>query len=312
MTLRYALIANPRSAGGRTGARLGELRHAAAALGSFELLLTEGPGHATDLARQAVDQGFDRVVAIGGDGTLSEVVNGLFDGKQLRREGVGFGILNAGTGGDFIKSLGVPSEPEAAFRAMAASPLRPVDLMHLSFTGHDGAPAERIGVNVVGFGLNGEVVDIANRSSKRWGGRATFLTATIQSVRTYKPATVRITWEDSVGGEGSWDGELSAAFVANGQFCGGGMWVGRGTSLDDGWVDLTIIPPLSVARMILGAPRLMTGALERVKGVSRNRVTRLSAFTDSANRIRIDVDGEQPGFLPLSVTVLHKVALLIG
>jgi diacylglycerol kinase (ATP) len=312
MSLRYALIANPRSAGGRTGARLGELRHAARVLGDFELLLTEGPGHATDLARQAVDNGFDRVVAIGGDGTLSEVVNGLFDGKRLRREGVGFGILNAGTGGDFIKTVGTPSDPEEAFRAMAAAPLRPVDLMHLSFVGHDGATVERIGVNVVGFGLNGEVVDIANRSSKRWGGRATFLTATIQSVRTYKPAPVRITWEDSDGGEGSWDGELSAAFVANGQFCGGGMWVGRGTALDDGWVDLTIIPPLSVARMILGAPRLVTGALERVKGVSRNRVTRLSAFTEPANHIRIDVDGEQPGFLPLSVTVLHKVALLIG
>lgn len=311
MTARYALIANPRSAGGRTGARLGEITQAASVLGDFEVLLTEGVGHATVLAREAVDRGFDRIIAVGGDGTLNEVVCGLFDGKKLRRDGIGFSIISAGTGGDFIKSLGLPTDPHEAFRALAIAKPRPIDVLHLSFTGHDGSTVERIGVNVTGFGVNGEVVERANRSSKRWGGRATFLAATVQSIRSYTPERVRVSFSGP-GGDGEWEGDLSAGFIANGHFCGGGMWVGRGGLLDDGLAELTLVPALPAPRMLLGVPRLLTGQLERVKGVSRNQVHTVSVHAEKTMKVRIDVDGEQPGFLPIQASVLHKSVLVYG
>lgn len=304
------LIANPRSGGGATERRLPEIRDAAAVLGRFELQTTQGSGHATTLARQAVDDGYDRIVAIGGDGTANEVVNGLFDGAAVRRPGVAFGMVHAGTGGDFVKSLRTPAGLPESFARLAAAEPRPIDVLHLSFVGHDGAPMERIGINVVGFGMNGAVVDRANRSSKRWGGRATFLAATIATLRTYEPVQVRISWTDAAGGTDAWSGRLSAAFVANGQYCGGGMWVGKGSELDDGVAHATVIPDLPLSRMILGTPRLFFGTIDRVKGVSRVAVSMLSASADSATEVRVDVDGEQPGFLPIEIRVLKKALLV--
>lgn len=310
MSRRWKLVVNPHSGGGATGGRLAEIRAAASVLGTFEIVTTEGPGHATALARQAVDDGFDRIVAIGGDGTANEVVNGLFDGRTVRRPDVAFGLVHGGTGGDLVKTLRMPAALPAAFERLATATVRPIDVLHVAFVDHAGLRAERIGVNVVGFGMNGAVVDRANRSSKRWGGRVTFLAATIATVRTYEPVPVRITWVDHAAEPGEWSGRLSAAFVANGQYCGGGMWVGRGSSIDDGAADATLIPQLPLSRMILGGPRLFFGTIERVKEVSRIPVRSLSASADSASEVRLDVDGEQPGFLPVEITVLEKAMLV--
>ncbi|MEQ1505457.1 MAG: hypothetical protein ABMB14_24710, partial [Myxococcota bacterium] len=81
-------------------------------------------------------------------------------------------------------------------------------------------------------------------------------------------------------------------------------------AIDDGAADVTLVPELPLSRMILGGPRLFTGTLERVKGVSRVAVRQLAAFAESANLVRLDVDGEQPGFLPVQITVLEKVLLV--
>jgi diacylglycerol kinase (ATP) len=307
--VRWSVVVNPRAGGGKASRRLDEIRRAAVEVLQAEVRLTEGPGHATALARELVDQGFDGVVAVGGDGTANEVVNGLFDGARLRREGVVFGLVHAGTGGDLVKTLEVPDDPVEALRGFTARPPRPIDVLHLRFTGHDGTPVERIGVNVTGFGLNGEVVHRANRSSKRLGS-ATFAAAAAAAVRTYHPPQVRLTAQTAQDQRWDWSGPLTAAFVGNGAYCGGGMWVGRGGAIDDGLADLTVIPALPLSRMILGAPRLFTGSIERVKGVSRIGIRHLSAFADSETPTLIDVDGEQPGFLPIEISVLHKTLLV--
>lgn len=307
--MRWCVVVNPRAGGGAAEARIDEIRAVARRELGAEVRLTEGPGHATQLARELVDEGFDRIVAMGGDGTANEVVNGLMDGERPRRDGVAFGLVHLGTGGDLVKTLAVPRDPAAAFRAFAAAVPRPIDLLSLSFTGHDGAQVRRIGVNVTGFGMSGEVVRIANQGSKRLGP-ATFAVATLQALRRYEPPPVTVTASADGDPAWRWSGRLSSAFVANGAYCGGGMWVGRGGAIDDGWADLTVIPDLPLARQLLSAPRLFTGSLSRVKGVSRTRVRELSAIPDSAMRVAIDVDGEQPGFLPLQVRVLEKTLLV--
>jgi diacylglycerol kinase (ATP) len=308
---RWCLIANPYAGGGRTAGRLGELRSRAdEALGGAELWVTEGPGHASELAARAAAEGFDRVVAIGGDGTVNEVVNGLFSGTVARSDSLALGVFNAGSGGDLVKTLQVPADARAAFAGFARAAPRPIDLLHLRVTTSEG-PVERLAVNVVGFGMSGAVVERANRSSKRWGGRATYLAATIRALGSDRPSDVRVTWAGADGAAGAWSGTLSSAFVANGQFCGGGMWVGRGSAIDDGLADVTLIPDLPLARMILGSPRLFTGTMERVKGVSRVAVRQLTAIAESETLVLVDVDGEQPGFLPLTVTVIPRALLII-
>lgn len=317
MSHRWCLIANPRSAGGATAGRLdGIVATARATLGDVRLLVTERPGHATELARRAVDDGADRIVAIGGDGTASEVVGGLFDGRVPRNPSVAFGLIGAGTGGDLARTLKVPRDPALAFQAFARAVPRPIDAMHLSLRPHGPHPdarVERIAINVVGFGLNGVVVERANRSSKRFGGRATFLAATLGALRSYDPVPVRIEYREPSSEEHrSWSGRLSAAFVANAEYCGGGMWVGRGSAIDDGAADLTVIPKLPLSRMITGGPRLFTGTIDHVKEVSRVRIRHLVAFAETDTPVAIDADGEQPGFLPMEVTMLEKTLLSLA
>jgi diacylglycerol kinase family enzyme len=252
------------------------------------------------------------VVAVGGDGTANEVVNGLFDGDRPTRPDVVFGLVPAGTGGDLARTLRVPRDPRAAFRQILALPPVACDVLSVTCTRADGGPVHRIGVNVTGFGLNGEVVARANRSAKRFGGRLTFLSATVAAFARYRPPRVTVRFTAGDGAHGEWSGPLSSAFVANAQYCGGGMWVGRGGSLRDGLAELTLVPEMSMHRAILQGPRLFSGTLGSVKEVSRNTVSTVDAIAEEATPVLVDVDGEQPGLLPASIRVLRKVLLIAG
>jgi len=306
-----ALVVNPHSGGGSTARKLPQIVAAVERMGTAAVYPTTGPGDGIRQARRAVEEGHERVIAVGGDGTINEVVNGLFQGKTLTREGVVFGVIHAGTGGDFVKSLRVPAGlQEAAELAVSGVP-RAIDVMHVSFVDHDGEPAERLCINVLGFGMNGEVVRRANASSKRWGGRLTFAGATLGALVAYTPPRVEVQWEGPEG-EGAWSGPLSSAFVANGAYCGGGMWVGRGGRLDDGAAELTLIPELPIARAILATPHLYRGTTPNVKGVSSAKVQKLLAEGRDQAPVLVDLDGEQPGVLPMRVEILGKVLLVAG
>jgi diacylglycerol kinase (ATP) len=305
---RVAIVLNPASAAGRTGALASAIVEAARSYAaSVVLLRTEGPGHGMALATQAVADGADLVIAAGGDGTANEVVNGLLTAQEAGLPLATFALLPAGTGGDLVRTLRVPRDHAAAMAAIWGAPTRRIDVMRLSFVDHQGAQARRWCVNVAGIGMNGDVVERTNRRSKRLGGRVTFLLATLESLLRYRPGPVRLRWMDTAGQAGSWEGTLSSAFLANGGWCGGGMWVGRGGAIDDGQIDLTVLPELPLFQALIAAPRLFSGSLERVKGVSRVGVRWLEAETLDRAAVRIDCDGEQPGVLPLRADICEKV-----
>ena len=308
---KVVFVVNPRSAGGATGRRLPELEAAAAQwLTDWRVVRTTRPGEASALAAEAATSGADVVVAVGGDGTANEVVNGLFEGESVRRAATSFALLPAGTGSDLVKTLRMPRDISESIRTLAQAAPRPVDVVALRLTSPAGHSVSRIGINVTGFGANGEVVRRANLSSKRLGGRLTFLRATVATLLTWEPTPTRIAWIDGNGQPGSWEGVLVSAFVANGAFCGGGMWIGRGGAIDDGLLDLVIVPSLGVARTIAASPRLFSGTADRVNNVSRIAVRSLEAETTDGRPMLVDVDGEQPGVLPLNARVLPKALLV--
>lgn len=310
---RLCLVVNPASAGGRTGRRLEALRRAAdRCFGRWELRETEGPGHATVLAAEAVAEGFDVVASVGGDGTHSETVNGLFDGAVPRNPDVVFGAVPAGTGSDLVRTVGMPNGLEAALEVLAGGETRRSDVLEARLASGDGDPVLRLCVNVLSFGASGEVVRRANRSSKRLGGTATFLGATLSSLVSYRPGVVHLHWTDAEGDDEEWDGPLVAGVVANGEYFGGGMPIGRGSSMQDGLGDLVVVPRLSNARLIAGIPRLYTGRVDRVPGVVRRRMVSLDAEAVDGSGLLVEVDGEQPGTLPLHVRVLPGTLLIRG
>lgn len=308
---RTVLVVNPRSAAGATGRRLPEIEAAASRwFADLRVMQTTRPGEASDLAAEAAAGGADIVIAVGGDGTANEVVNGLFDGERPRRPETSFALLPAGTGSDLVKTLRMPSDLSESLRVIACTAPRPVDAVALRMHAPDGSLVSRIGINVTGFGLNGDAVRRANASSKRFGGRITFLRATVEALLAWRPAPTRVTWVDAEGRPGSWEGPLTSGFVANGAYCGGGIWIGRGGAIDDGLLDLVLVPPLGLVQTIASSPRLFSGTLEHVKKVSRIAVRSLEAATTDGRPMLVDVDGEQPGVLPLNAHVLPKVLLV--
>lgn len=304
-------VVNPRSGGGRTGRRIPEIRSALAAhFDDIDLRATEGPGGGFEVARDAYREGHRRFVAVGGDGTVHDVVNGLLaDGVPEAHERAVLGVVHGGTGGDFVKSLGTPTRLDEAVAHVASATPRDCDVMRCTLQGHEGVEVQRYCINVLGFGMNGEVVRRANQSSKRLGGRLTFAVATMRALGSYETPTVRITWVDQNGLDGQWEGPLASAFVANGGRCGGGMVVGAGV-LDDGVVDLAVIPDLPLWRTILATPHLYDGRLQNVKEVSSASIRHLDAIVLNGKSALVDLDGEQPGLLPLRASVVAKALLV--
>ncbi len=316
-TEKACFIVNPRSAGGRTGSKLDEVRRAAERwFEHSEIRCTERPRHATELAAAAVEEGFDLVVAVGGDGTAHEVVNGLFDGETARNPDVVFTVIPAGTGSDLVKTLAMPPYIEDAVATAAIGSTRRSDAVLAHYTAHDGtSDASEICINVAGFGMSGDVVQRVNRSKKRFGGTVSFITGTVASLVAYEPPQVDIRWTAADGSKGEWGGTIFNVFIANGAYCGSGMWVGRGGSMQDGALDMTIIPDLSLPRTIMGSPRLFTGTMDRVKGVVRCAIREVEATlrtAEGAGEVLLDLDGEQPGRLPVSLRILPETLCIRG
>jgi len=298
------VIVNPNAAGGQTRGRWpsleGEIR---ARLGQVHAVFTEHPGHATLLARTALREGADLVVAMGGDGTLNEVVNGFFEpggGHAVVRPGAAFGVLPAGTGGDFPRSTSTPRAlHDSAHRIAVATP-RPIDVGRLTFIDHDGNQAVRHFINVASFGVGGLVDRYVNRSGKALGGTVSFFLASLRATLAYKNARVRITIDDREPEEQT----IYNVAVANGRYFGGGMQIAPDAELDDGLFDVVSFGDVSTARMLLDGTRVYSGTHLKLPYVSSTRARRLHAESTRGEEVLLDVDGEQPGRLPATFEIV--------
>jgi diacylglycerol kinase family enzyme len=187
------LVINPRSAGGKTERRWPQFRATILEhFGPFEERFTRAAGDATELTRAALRDGAGLIVAVGGDGTINEVVNGFFapgDGEVPIARDAAFGILPCGTGGDFIKSLGISKDLAAAARALRGAQARAIDVGRLSFIDNYGQPRVRHFINIASFGIGGVVDRNINQSSKVLGGTLSFAIATLKAGATYNTRT---------------------------------------------------------------------------------------------------------------------------
>ncbi len=302
MTGPVVLVVNPQSAAGRTGRRLHELEALAkAAFGSADVRATVARGDGRRLAIEAVQEGAELVIAVGGDGTASEVVDGLM---LAGARDTAFALIPAGTGSDLAKTLGMPKKWPAAVKAIQQSTAVPTDVLFGSFSQPDGSTRTRHGINVIGVGMAGEVVRRVNEGTKVLGGQVTFLAATVRTMLAWNAPEVSFRWVDEQGVEGTWNGKLTNAFIANGRYCGGGMLVGPQSTMRDGLLDIIVIPDMSVARLIANTAGLYNGQIAKTPGVLSVRVKKFSATT-RGRFVPCDIDGEQPGGLSMEVEVLR-------
>ena len=267
---------------------------------------TEAPGHATTLARNALDRGIRTVVAVGGDGTINEVVNGFFDGERAVAPDARLGIIPSGTGSDLRRTLQLPSEDASLATILRAGLAQSVDVMKVRYTTPSGAPALRYGINIVSFGMGGLVAARAKESSRPLGGRAAYLAATLRTALTFAGRGVRLTLDSAPTIEAT----ITNVAVGNGQFHGGGMWACPAARLDDGLIDVTLVDHLPLWELIRALPALYTGRVLEHPKVWSHRVTRLEA--DGREPCEIELDGEPVGRLPMEVVVMpHAIRVLV-
>ncbi len=307
---RTLLIVNPKSQNGALGRRWPALSQIARRhLGSFEEAFTQGPQDATRICRQALRDGVELVVAIGGDGTINEVANGFYEDGAPVAQGAAMGVLPYGTGGDFRKTVLIPKDFEKAAEILARGKREDIDLGHLQFTTRDGGTGQRIFINIASFGISGEIDEQVNTSSKRLGGKLTFMLATARVGLRFKSKRVRVTFDDKAAA--ALETNISTVAVANGRYFGGGMFVAPHALLSDGKFDVVAIEEMSVSQSLRNSQRLYKGTHLELEQVSERRATKVHAEPLDGQDVLLDVDGEVPGMLPATFTVMPKALCLI-
>lgn len=299
-------IVNPSSGNGSTGREWPKIvATAKARLGSFEVFLTEKPGDATHIARNRLLDGYNRIICVGGDGTLNEVVNGFMDAAGPIRPQALLGFLPNGTGCDFCRTVCRDKGLQGLLNMIQAGPVRTIDLGRLKYQDHSGQTGIRYFHNITSFGLGGEVVERVNRTSKACGPFFSFIWATLIGIFIYQKKQVRYQIDEAPPQEVT----IMNIAVANGQYHGGGMQVAPDALVDDGLFHITVIRDLSLPEIFWHLPKLYTGQIKKIKKVST--FTGRKIVADSQQQVMLDVDGEQPGRLPVEIEIVPKAIRML-
>jgi YegS/Rv2252/BmrU family lipid kinase len=297
--MRTFLVVNPESAGGATGRRWPEI-HAEVlrALGDrAEHAFTERPMHAAALTAEALRQGYRRIVAVGGDGTLNEVVNGFFQVEGGIPSDACLALVPRGTGGDFRRTYGLNGSLRECCSRLRGE-VRLLDVGRAHFTAPDGTSGERYFVNVASFGVSGRVDRAVNASGKALGGKIAFFVASVRTLAGWHDQKIRL----RVDGGREESLSITTVAVANGQYFGGGMRVAPEADPSDGQFDVTVWSGYGLKDFALKSGSVYDGSHVRWAGTRTLRCRTLEAWSEE--EVLLDVDGEQPGRLPARFELL--------
>ncbi len=292
------LIFNPNSDRGRSGQKASDLRAIIEEMGGADWAGTEYPAHATQLAAEAGIKGYKTVVALGGDGTVHEVINGLMKIDALQRPRLG--IVPIGSGNDFAHAAGIQSDSQAAIRRIFTGAPKAVDVLLM----RDGAGRMEYFNNTAGIGFDG-AINIQSRKITGLYGFIMYLTATLMTVANHFDAPhLKITYDG-----GTLDQPILMFTIGNGPREGGGFNTTPGSKVDDGIVECVYIRPVSKLRILQLIPTVMNGTHLREKEVKLIKTTRL--VIDSDRALPIHLDGEL--FAPYEAEVRHvEIQLMPG
>ncbi|MGH7437680.1 MAG: diacylglycerol/lipid kinase family protein [Polyangiaceae bacterium] len=301
------LVVNPAAGGGRCGRSFPEVRAVVERrTGPVDVAFTERPGHAIELARSAATAGRARVVAVGGDGTLNEVANGVLASERSADVRVGF--VGQGTGGDFRRSLGIAHRLDAYVDALASGRERALDVGSARFRGHDGTSQRRWFLNILSVGMSGLVDRFVADSPRFLGGKAAYYLASVRALARSERA--RLVCQVGLGAA-SRAAEVDSYLLAvcNGGYFGGGMHVAPMAAPDDGRFEVVSIDAPGKLAFPAYMRKIYDGGHLRLPGVSHFACDRIGvelAAGRASEAFLLDVDGEPLGGLPLEIELVSK------
>lgn len=305
--MKPLLIVNPRSARGKTGIVFEKMRGPIERhLGHVDVMFTERPQHAVDIARSAALDGRGIVVAVGGDGSIHEVACGLM---QAREQGVKLprmGIIGAGTGGDYRRTLGFEDRLDRYCEAITEGQTRTMDIGRFSYVAHDGEKKSSYFINILSAGVGGLVDQYVAQSPRSLGGTLAYVTSSLKGLARSVVGRLKVsTRREDMSREETIETRLIA--ICNGRFFGSGMQAAPMASLDDGLFDIIDLGAAPRLRFLAVNTRMYTGTHIHSLDVKHYRCDHIEIDLlnqDAADRFLLDVDGEPLGRLPITVDMV--------
>ncbi|MBI5474336.1 MAG: diacylglycerol kinase family lipid kinase [Ignavibacteriae bacterium] len=281
--MKYTFVVNPNAGKGKGRKLLAalnvELKNRAV---PHDVLTTEGTGHATKLAQESTS---DIVVAVGGDGTVNEVANGLIGTDKI------LGIIPAGSGNDLVKSLGISKKFKEALAALFGGAAKRIDVATVTcWKNSADAPSTRSTryfVNGVGIGFDAAVAERTNQM-KSLSGIAVYVLAVFQTLGKYVAPTFKMCFDES-----QMESRKLLIAIGNGICAGGGFYLTPKAKIDDGYLDVCALDDFGIPDIVKIMPKVMRGAHEFSKGVEMFRSKRISV--SSVQSFYVHADGEIVG-----------------
>jgi diacylglycerol kinase (ATP) len=303
------VIVNPASAGGATGE--GWARAASdlrAHFGAFRCAFTREAGDARVIAEREARAGRRFIIACGGDGTISEVACGILEAGA----GAELGILPSGTGGDFRRTLKMPTTASGAARALRDGRTVEIDAGRVEFRKRAGETETRFFVNVASCGMGGEVIrrvheadsnSLIKRGVSALGGRASYALASARAALSFVKPRLRV----SIDEKPERQIVVTNLCIANARYFGGGMKIAPDANLRDGLFDVVAVGDMDAATIFKNAYKLYFGTHLGMTQVSHTRAHRVSASAaDEGVEVLLEVDGELVGSLPATFEILPR------
>jgi diacylglycerol kinase (ATP) len=295
---RAHLIVNPIAGAGKTKKLIPEITQKLKSVGlDFDISITESAGHAVELAAAASRKGYKILVSVGGDGTVNEVVNGIYTSGAMKD--ISLGIISTGTGADYIRTLKIPRFEQDDFRRFAYLETRTVDVGFVESGGK-----KKIFINFAGIGFDAEIVRRTTQGYKNLGKVSAYLLALFTTLLTYKNKEISITIDQK---QEKW--KIATVINANGRYGGGGMLVAPEADISDGLIDLIVVGNISKPDLLWSLPRIYKGTHlthPKVKCIKTKNV-----YIDSEAKMSIQADGDIIGETPAAFGIIPSALNII-
>lgn len=262
--------------------------------GSFDAVISQSREDVIRCTRQALGQGVDQVVAVGGDGTVNAVANGFLENEMLVRPDACLAVAKAGSGSDYFR--GLTKSARVDWREIVLSPaVRPVDVARF-----EAPPAATVYfLNMATFGMSAEVVRQKASMSRFWPRSARYLLPTVRGLFHARESAVRLTLDGQVVSR-----QAFCIMVAKGAYSGGGMRFGSSVALDDGRFEITLFRPMPVWKMLIKTPNLYSGNLHDEPTIEKLTAARVEI--EAKPPLLAEVDGDVVGSATVSITILPQ------
>jgi diacylglycerol kinase (ATP) len=300
--VKTQVIVNPESNQGRTRRRWKDIKEAIRSfIHEFKYDFTEKPFQAAEIAREAIKDGSELIIGVGGDGTMNEIANGFFEGRILINPETVLGILPSGTGCDLTRSLNIPRGLRGALRIITQMSPSRIDVGRVTFRDHAGNDSARFFLNVADFGVGAEVVKKVNQ--RRMERKASsYVRCLISTMVRYRSKRIRI----RVDGRDLPEDDYLVGAVANGRIFGKGMKIAPAAELDDGLFDFVLVKGMRFLEFCRHGWKIFLGTHLSHPKISLVRARRIEAFTPGQEAVHLELDGEQPGRLPATFEIFPR------